>query len=169
MTTHQITLPPKLIGLFREPSRYKICWGGRGSGKSRSFALMSAVFGAIAAADGRQGVILCGREFQNSLEDSSFTEVKLAIQSDPWLSSQYEIGRQYIRHVTGRVEYVFSGLRHNVESLKGKARILLAWIDEAEQVSETSWQTLIPTVREDGSEIWITFNPASEKSATHLR
>lgn len=121
------------------------------------------------AAEGKNGVILCGREFQNSLDDSSFAEVREAIKSDPWLTTQYEIGRQYIRHVSGTVEYVFSGLRHNIESLKGKARILLAWIDEAEQVSETSWQTLIPTVREPGSEIWLTWNPASPKSDTHKR
>jgi len=121
------------------------------------------------AAEGKNGVILCGREFQNSLDDSSFAEVREAIRSDPWLITQYEIGRQYIRHVSGRVEYVFSGLRHNIESLKGKARILLAWIDEAEQVSETSWQTLIPTVREPGSEVFITWNPASPKSDTHKR
>ncbi|MCP6571013.1 phage terminase large subunit, partial [Klebsiella pneumoniae] len=80
--------------------------------------------------------------------------------SDFWLKSQWEIGRQFIRHTTGRIEYVFSGLRHNIESLKGKARILLAWVDEAEQVSEMSWKTLIPTVREPGSEIWITWNPS---------
>lgn len=169
MTAHRIELPPKLIPVFTGPARYRGARGGRGSGKSRTFAKMTAVKGSIFSAEGKNGVILCGREFQNSLDDSSFAEVREAIKSDPWLTSQYEIGRQYIRHVSGRVEYVFSGLRHNIESLKGKARILLAWIDEAEQVSETSWQTLIPTVREEGSEIWLTYNPASPKSDTHKR
>lgn len=169
MTTHQIVLPPKLVPLFSTPSRYKGSWGGRGSAKSRSFAKMTAVFGCLRVSEGQNGVLLCGREFQNSLDDSSFAEVREAIKSDPWLSTQYEIGRQFIRHVSGKVEYVFSGLRHNIESLKGKARILLAWIDEAEQVSEQSWQTLIPTVREPGSEIWLTWNRASERSATNQR
>ena len=163
------SLPPKLRPTFAEPSRYKVAYGGRGSSKTRSFSFMSAVFGSICAAQGKTGVILCGREFQNSLSDSSFAEVKAAIESDAWLRSQWEIGRQFIRHVTGRVEYVFSGLRHNIESLKGKARILLAWVDEAEQVSETSWKTLIPTVREPGSEIWVTYNPSSKNSSTHKR
>lgn len=163
------SIPPKLVGMFRTPSRYKVTYGGRGSGKTRSFAFMSAVFGSICAAQNKTGIILCGREFQNSLNDSSFAEVRAAIESDAWLKSQWEIGRQYIRHVSGRVEYVFSGLRHNIESLKGKARILLAWVDEAEQVSEMSWKTLIPTVREPGSEIWVTYNPASADSATHRR
>lgn len=169
MTTHRIELPPKLVKVFAKPSRYKGSKGGRGSGKTRSFAKMTAVFGCQRASEGRSGVLLCGREFQNSLADSSFTEVRLAIQSDPWLVTQYEIGREYIRHVSGKVEYAFTGLRHNIESLKGKARILLAWIDEAEQVSEASWQTLIPTVREDGSEIWLTWNPKRKGSATDLR
>lgn len=169
MTTHQIELPPKLVPVFSGEARYRGSRGGRGSGKSRSFAKMTAVRGCMFAAERKNGVILCGREFQNSLDDSSFAEVREAIRSDPWLVTQYEIGRQYIRHVSGLVEYVFSGLRHNIESLKGKARILLAWIDEAEQVSETSWQTLIPTVREPGSEIWLTWNPASPKSDTHKR
>lgn len=164
-----VEVPPKLAPMFSKPSRYKGAYGGRGSGKTRSFALMSAVFGTAAVAQGKSGVILCGREFQNSLSDSSFAEVKAAIESDPWLARQWEIGRQYIRHVSGKVEYVFSGLRHNIESLKGKARILLAWVDEAEQVSEMSWKTLIPTVREPGSEIWITWNPSSPDSSTHRR
>ena len=169
LTTHRLVLPPKLIPVFSTPSRYKGAYGGRGSGKSRTFAKMTAVFGCQRAAEGKNGVLLCGREFQNSLDDSSFAEVREAIKSDAWLSTQYEIGRQFIRHVSGRVEYVFSGLRHNIESLKGKARILLAWCDEAEQISEQSWQTLIPTVREPGSEIWLTWNRASERSATNQR
>lgn len=130
---------------------------------------MTAVKGDIFASEGKSGVILCAREFQNSLEDSSFSEVVAAIQSDSYLSTRWEIGRQYIRHVSGKVEYLFRGLRHNKESLKGIARILLAWCDEAEQIQEESWAILIPTVREDDSEIWLTWNPASEKSATNQR
>lgn len=169
MTEHVIEIPPKLIPVFQRPSRYKGARGGRGSAKTRTFAKMTAVHGDIAATAGKTGVILCAREFQNSLDDSSFAEVVTAIRSDPYLATRWEIGRQYIRHVSGRVEYVFRGLRHNVESLKGLARILLVWVDEAEQVSETSWSVLIPTVREPESEIWLTWNPESEKSATNKR
>lgn len=164
-----VSMPPKMVPLFDGPARYKVARGGRGSGKSRTFAMLAAVKGCVFAAQGRSGVILCGREIQASLRDSSFAEVREAIKSDPWLSSQYEIGREYIRHITGLVEFVFIGLRHNVESIKGIARILLAWIDEAEQVSETSWKVFIPTVREPGSEIWITYNPSREDSATNKR
>lgn len=162
-------IPPKLIPVFEGKARYRGAYGGRGSGKTRTFAKMSAIRGDMYATQGKQGVILCAREFQNSLEDSSFAEVKSAILSDPYLASRWEIGSTYIRHVTRKVEYVFRGLRHNRESLKGLARILIAWPDEAEQITEESWQILIPTVREDGSEVWLTWNRASERSATNQR
>lgn len=162
-------LPPKLVGVFEGTSRYRGAHGGRGSGKTRGFAKMSARKGDMLATQGIKGVILCAREFQNSLDDSSFAEVRSAITSDPYLSTRWEVGATYIRHVTRNVEYVFRGLRHNRESLKGLARILIAWPDEAEQITEDSWQILIPTVREDGSEIWLTWNRASDKSATNLR
>lgn len=164
-----VTMPPKMAELFEGKARYRVSRGGRGSGKSRSKAKAAAVKGCVFAALGRSGVILCGREFQASLRDSSFAEVREAIKSDPWLMSQYDIGREYIRHISGLVEFVFIGLRHNVESIKGIARILLAWIDEAEQVSEMSWKVFIPTVREPDSEIWLSYNPAKEDSATNRR
>jgi phage terminase large subunit len=64
---------------------------------------------------------------------------------------------------------VFAGLRHNLDSIKSKAKLLLAWIDEAEGVSEEAWRKLMPTVREEGSEVWVTWNPESKDSATHKR
>src|SRR5690348_12512763 len=60
-------------------------------------------------------------------------------------------------------------MRHNIESIKSKARILLLWVDEAEQVSEAAWSIAIPTVREEGAEIWVTWNPGRKKSARHKR
>lgn len=169
MNLSALGIPRKLIPVFEGEARYRGAYGGRGSGKTRTFAKMTAVRGDIFATQGVQGVILCAREFQNSLDDSSFAEVKAAILSDPYLTSRWEIGATYIRHVTRNVEYVFRGLRHNRESLKGLARILIAWPDEAEQIVEESWAILIPTVREDGSEIWLTWNRGSEKSATNQR
>jgi phage terminase large subunit len=131
--------------------------------------MMSAVRGYMAAEQGRQGLILCGREFMNSLEDSSMNEVKQAIASVPWLAAYYEVGEQYIRTRNRRVSYSFTGLRHNLDSLKGKAPILLSWVDEAENVSEAAWVKLGPTVREPGSEIWVTWNPERNGSPTDLR
>ncbi|SBV68297.1 Phage terminase, large subunit, pbsx family protein (fragment) [uncultured Citrobacter sp.] len=67
------------------------------------------------------------------------------------------------------LHYVFCGLRHNLDSIKSKARILLAWVDEAESVSDVAWKKLRPTVREEGSEIWVTWNPEKDGSATDKR
>ena len=73
--TRTIELPPKLVDLFNGEARYRVAYGGRGSGKSRSFATMAAVRGYIWGQEGRQGQILCAREYMNSLAESSFTEI----------------------------------------------------------------------------------------------
>ena len=169
MSKAQLPIPAKLVPLFQGDYRYRISYGGRGSGKTRTFALMTAVRGYQDAEAGKTGVILAGREFMNSLSDSSFEEIKQAILSVPWLANYYEIGQNYIRTKNGRVSYVFAGLRRNLDSIKSKAKILLTWVDEAEGVSEMAWMKLIPTIREEGSEIWISYNPESKLSATHIR
>jgi phage terminase large subunit len=166
----QLKIPPKLIPVFNTPNlRYRGAYGGRGSAKTRTFALMTAVHGYRIGESGGSGQILCGREFMNSLDDSSLEEVKSAIRSVPWLEDYYEIGEKYIRSKDGRITYVFAGLRRSLDALKSKAKLILAWIDEAETVSETAWRKLIPTVREHDSEIWVTWNPESKESATHKR
>jgi phage terminase large subunit len=169
MTTAQIELPPKLIPVFTGDARYRGSFGGRGSAKTRSFALMSAVRAFMFAEAGISGVILGAREYMNSLEDSSMEEIKQAIRSVPWLDDYFDIGEKFIRTKNRRVWYAFSGLRHNLDSIKSKARVLIAWVDEAETVSETAWIKLLPTVREDGSEVWVTWNPEKDGSPTDDR
>lgn len=169
MTVARIEIPPKLIPAFEGDYRYRCSHGGRGSAKTRTFALMTAIRGYMAAMNGQSGVILCAREYMNSLEESSMEEVKQAIRSVPWLNDFYELGEKYIRTKCRSVSYVFAGLRHNLDSIKSKARILIAWVDEAESVSEIAWTKLAPTVREAGSEIWVTWNPERDGSATDKR
>lgn len=169
MTVAKIEIPPKLIPAFEGEYRYRCSHGGRGSAKTRTFALMTAIRGYMAAMNGQTGVILCAREYMNSLEESSMEEVKQAIRAVPWLNDFYELGEKFIRTKCRSVSYVFAGLRHNLDSIKSKARILIAWVDEAESVSETAWTKLTPTVREVGSEIWVTWNPERDGSATDKR
>lgn len=164
-----IDLPDKLVPVFEGSALYRGAYGGRGSAKTRSFAKMSAVWGARFAQANMPGVIVCGREFMNSLDESSLAEVKAAIESEPWLRDIYEIGEKYVRTRDRRIEYAFIGLRHNLDSIKSKSRIRLLWVDEAEPVSATAWSKAIPTVREDDSEIWVTWNPERKNSATHKR
>ncbi|HEJ9137694.1 TPA: phage terminase large subunit [Serratia marcescens] len=166
----QLPIPAKLAPLFTAiDKRYRCSHGGRGSAKTRTFAMMTAVKAYQAMMNGEAGVILCAREFMNSLEESSMQEVKQAILSVPWLAANFDIGEKYIRTIDKSVNYVFCGLRHNLDSIKSKARILLCWVDEAESVSEIAWQKLSPTVREEGSEIWVTWNPERDGSATDKR
>lgn len=170
MTTAEIQLPPKMIPVFSETyRRIRGAYGGRGSSKTFTFALMSAVRAYMAAESGQKGVILCAREWMNSLKDSSMAEVKGAIESVDWLKNYFDIGQEYIRTKNGNVEYIFTGLNRNLDSLKSKARILIAWVDEAEGVSAMAWDKLEPTVRTEGSEIWITWNPELDGSTTDLR
>lgn len=164
-----VQLPPKLIPVFLGPARYRGAYGGRGSAKTRSFAKMAAIRAYQASQAGRPGIILCVREYMNSLADSSMAEIKAAIESEEWLRPFFDIGETYIRTMDGLVEFVFVGLRHNLDSIKSKALILLCWADEADPIAEDAWEKLIPTVREDGSEIWVTWNPEREGSATDKR
>ncbi len=169
MTTVRVRIPPKLIPVFQGEARYRGAYGGRGSAKSRTFAKMTAVRGLMWAEANEPGVIICGREFMNSLDESSMAEVKAAIESEPWLRDAYDVGEKYIRTKDKRIEYAFVGLRHNLDSVKSKARVKLLWVDEAEPVSETAWSKAIPSVREHDSEIWMTWNPERKTSPTHKR
>jgi len=70
MSAVQIALPEKLIPVFAGKADVRGAHGGRGSGKTRSFAKMAAVQGYIHGNAGQSGIILCARQFMNSLEDS---------------------------------------------------------------------------------------------------
>ena len=158
-----IKIPPKLLPVFAGKARYRGAHGGRGSGKSYTFALMLALRGAE-----QPMRILCAREYQNSIKDSSQAEIARAVESAPFLRDAYEIGESYIRGRNG-TEFLFRGLRHNYQSIKSMAGIKICWVEEAETVSEESWRVLIPTIRETGSEIWATWNPEREDSPTRQR
>jgi phage terminase large subunit len=165
----QLQIPEKLLPVFEGEADVRGAYGGRGSAKTRTFAKMTAVRALMWDQAGRQGIILCARQFMNSLDDSSLEEVKAAIQSEEWLLPHFEIGEKYIRTRSGRISYTFAGLDRNIASVKSKARILLCWVDEAEPVTEQAWQILIPTLREEDSELFVTWNPERKTSATHKR
>jgi phage terminase large subunit len=170
MTKVKIELPPKIAANFSQPAKHRVFRGGRGSAKTKALAKMAVIYGYKFAEAGREGIILASREHLNSLDESSLEEIKGAIRSEPWLDAYYEIGEKYVRTKNRRVSFAFAGLRHNLDGIKSKARILLNWTDEAESVSETAWRKLIPTIRGgDDLENWISYNPESPDSATHRR
>ncbi|MEG1232286.1 MAG: PBSX family phage terminase large subunit [Acinetobacter sp.] len=166
MNSVNVEIIPKLIPIMSQQKvMYRCSWGGRGSGKTRTFAVMTAIRGYMYAEQGISGVILCAREFMNTLSESSMEEIKQAIKEVPFLNDYYELGESYIRSKNRKIDYIFAGLRHNLDSIKSKARILLCWVDEAESVSQMAWDKLEPTIRGiDDAEIWVTWNPEKRGS-----
>lgn len=164
---------PKITRNFAKPARTRVFKGGRGSGKTRGLAKRSAIRIYQLAEMGVEGVFLASREHLNSLDESSMEEIKAAIRSEPWLVDYFDIGEKYIRTKNRRISYAFAGLRHNLDSIKSKARIIGNWTDEAESVSELAWRKLVNTLREEGdgwiAENWLSYNPESPESATHKR
>lgn len=142
---------------------------GTVSHNTYSFAIMAALRALDWSRGGGEGAMVCARQVQDSLKTSSFAEVARAIRATPEIREEFDIGREYIRTKDLRVDFQFVGLEHNVDSVKSTSRIIVLWVDEAEPVSANSWTIADATVRENGSETWVTWNPESEASPTHLR
>lgn len=172
MATARIELPDKLIPVFAGKADIRGAYGGRGSGKTRSFAKMAAVWGYQHGMAGVKGIILCARQFMNSLDDSSLEEVKRAIEEEPFLAAYYELGDKYVKSRDGRIQFAFAGLDRNIASIKSKGRLLLVWVDEAEPVTQEAFTTLGPTLREEGdgwcAELWLTWNPKRKSAAVEV-
>jgi phage terminase large subunit len=155
-------LPQKAIDVLEVPNcRYRCLYGGRGSGKSTAFATY-LIFKALSNIR-----ILCCREIQNSIRDSVHRLLTDRI-NELGLSDYFIITQDSIKSRYG-AEIIFRGLKNNVSEVKSLEGIKIAWIEEAEKVSEESWQVLVPTIREENSEIWVSFNPESEESPTYKR
>jgi phage terminase large subunit len=147
---------------FLEPHRYKVAYGGRGSGKSWSIATILAL-----RAYQKPTRILCCREIQKSITDSVLTLLADQIER-LGLSSFFEVQKTQITGQNGS-RFIFEGLRSNITKIKSMEGIDIVWAEEAESITVSSWQTLIPTIRKPGSEIWISFNPYDELDETYQR
>lgn len=156
-----VEFPEKLEFLF-SPSRYKVLYGGRGSGKSWGVARALLVIGIQ-----KPIRVLCARELQNSITDSVHALLADQIKSMK-LEEFYEIQNTVIYGKNG-TEFLFAGLKHNITKIKSFEGVDLCWVEEAQTVSKSSWDTLIPTIRKEESEIWITFNPELDTDETYKR
>lgn len=154
---------PKALRFLFDPHRYKVAYGGRGSGKSWGFARALLIQGASAPLR-----ILCTREVQKSIADS--VHKLLADQiSGLGLTDFYEVQQTTIRGRNG-TEIIFAGLQsHTVDSIKSYEGVDRVWVEEAHAVSRRSWDVLLPTIRKPGSEVWVTFNPQLETDETYKR
>jgi phage terminase large subunit len=154
--------PSKLDFLF-EPHRYKVAYGGRGSGKSWGFARA-----LLLQAANKPLRVLCAREVQRSIKNSVHQLLSDQIQA-LGLGQFYEVLESEIRGLNGSL-FVFTGLANNTaESIKSYEGIDRVWCEEAQTISRKSWDILIPTIRKPESEIWVSFNPGLDTDDTYMR
>jgi len=160
--TLKVEVPRAFDFLFR-PAPYKVAYGGRGSGKSWNFARA-----LILLAYQSPLRILCTREIQNSIDES--VHHLLAEQVGLMgLEDWFTVRDKYIESRTGSA-FLFAGLRSNVTKLKSMEALNYVWVEEAENISNDSWEKLIPTMfRREPSEILVTFNPRAIRDPTYQR
>lgn len=157
----RVRFPEPLRFLF-DPHRYKCLYGGRGGSKSWGVARALIIMAAE-----RPLRILCAREFQSSISDSVHKLLSDQIELMGY-SEFYLVEKASISGKNGS-EFVFAGIRHNVGRIKSYEGVDIVWVEEAQNVSKHSWETLIPTIRKDGSEIWVTLNPELDTDETYKR
>lgn len=154
---------PKAFKFLFKPARLKVMHGGRGGAKSESVArylLLEGMENPI--------IILCAREYQNSIKDSVHQLLSDIIANNPILRSFYEVLKTEIRGRNGTI-FIFAGLRHNIANIKSMHNVKKCWVEEGETVSDMSWKVLFPTIRAEDSEILVTFNPDIADSPTYQR
>lgn len=152
-----------LSDLYYKKAPYKVLWGGRGSAKS--WGVAEALIRLTASLPLR---VLCTREYQTSIKDSSHKLLKDTIER-LGMQGWFTVTADSIKSRAG-AEFIFKGLHGNEEGIKSTEGIDITWVEEAQTVTARSWQTLAPTVRrKDGAEIWITYNLINEDDATHQR
>lgn len=158
-----LQFPEKLGFLVTERRRYKGAKGGRGSAKSWSFARALLILGST-----RKLRILCTREVQKSIKQSVHKLLKDQIEALN-LGNFYRVLDTEIRGKNG-TEFSFAGLSdQTADSIKSFEGVDICWVEEAQTISKNSWKILIPTIRKDGSEIWLSFNPELDTDETYDR
>lgn len=161
----QADFPEILSPLLTLKRRYKVLWGGRGGLKSWGIARALVVKMATSKEPVR---VLCGRETQKSIDES--VHYLLAKQIGLLgLDSMFDVQQTKIIGPGGG-GFRFAGIRQQgVTNLKSFEDVDICWIEEAEVVTKTSWDVLIPTIRKPGSEIWASFNPELDTAETYKR
>jgi phage terminase large subunit len=154
---------PEAADFLFEPARFKVGWGGRAGVKSWNFARALLIQGRETRLR-----IACARETMKSIDDSVHKLLQDQIAA-MGMGEFYFAQRKLIWGLNGTT-FSYHGLRdkivHNIKSLESVDRL---WIEEAQNVSKNSWNTVIPTIRKPGSEIWISFNPVLESDETYQR
>lgn len=144
---------PNLRGFFESNHRYYVLYGGRSSSKTNHTAGF-----CIYLASTHRVKFLCVRQFQNRISDSVKTVLEESIYR-AGLESEFKITENSIEHLNTGSTFTFLGIQRNLNEIKGIAGVEILWIEEAENLSEEQWRIIMPTIREEGSRIFIVFNP----------
>lgn len=161
--TRPLQLPAKLLPIL-QPKPFKILHGGRGGAKSHTIAQVLLMLGTL-----RSLRVLCVREIQASLTASAM-QVLIDYINRHQLHGYYEVLKTEIRSRINGTRFSFAGLQnHNADDIKSWEGADIVWVEEASQVSSDSWNVLIPTIRNAGSEIWASFNPQDEADYVYDR
>ena len=155
---------PRALAPLLQPARYKGAHGGRGGAKSHFFAKE-----VIKACYKRRARVVCIREVQNSIKDSvkQLLVNKINAMGLGWA---FEVLEQEIRGLAGTPAegalIIFRGMQaYNAENIKSHEDFDIAWVEEAQALSERSLRLLRPTIRKAGSELWFSWNPRYETDA----
>lgn len=161
MEKTKIRLADEYRPLFDERWRHIVFYGGRSSGKSTAVAYSLLLRGRI-----KKLRILCTREYQNSITDSVYKLLKDLIEKHNL--TDYEVLRDSIRNING-TEFIFKGLKKDMQAIKSMEGIDISWQEEAQSISGDSIDTLIPTIRKNGSQLIWTFNRLTELDAVYVK
>lgn len=149
-------LDPKVTNAFLPligQARYKGAYGGRGSGKSHFFAELLIARCCTVKTDA-----VCIREVQKSLTQSVKKLLEIKIET-LCVGHLFDIQRDQIKAENGGT-VIFQGMQdHTAESIKSLESYDIAWVEEAQSLSQRSLDLLRPTIRKDGSEMWFSWNP----------
>lgn len=147
------TLNPVLRSFWRARVRNRVLYGGRSSSKSWDAAGV-----AIALAQQCKIRVLCTRQFQNKIEESVYTLLKVQIERFGLQDKFRILDNKIICRSTGS-EFVFYGLWRQIDEIKSLEGIDIHWAEEAHLLSAAQWEIIDPTLRKEGSQHWIIFNP----------
>lgn len=146
-------LNPNLKSFWRTRKPYKLLRGGRFSSKTQDAGGMAAFL-----ARNYSVRFLCLRQFQNRITDSVYTVVKEKIEAAGW-RDEFDIGVSTIKHKETGSEFLFYGIARNIEEIKGTEGVDVCWIEEGEGLTEDQWNIIDPTIRKEGAEVWVLWNP----------
>lgn len=150
----EVKIFPQYKDFFIDPKRYSIVYGGRGKGATWNLAR-----GLLMLACSGKYRILCTREYQNSIQESVYRTLVSQIEMLD-LGEYFTILQTSITSISGS-EFIFKGLRNNIDSIKSMENIDICWVAEADRIPKTSWEKLIPTIRAENSVFYVDFNTSS--------